>query len=376
MIGEIRVDCAALRENAKTMRALAAPAKCAFVLKSNAYGHGLAETGLAVEPFADAFCVYALEEAVALRDAGVTIPLLILGPVEAKDLALAHAAKAAITLWNKGAYARDAAVVARTRGQRFPVHVKIDTGVARLGLSIRDAPDVIEEYARLADLSVEGVFSHFASVEEADSEFTLEQLAKFERVLAQSLPMLAASNVHPLRHLAASAATMCFPQTRLDLVRVGIALYGLWPSAGTRQAMPETSLVPALSLTSSLVSTRDIAAGTPVGYGTSFHAQRATRVGVVPLGYADGIPRALSNTGAFFVRGKRCAILGRVCMNMTMIDVTGVDGATPGSTVTLIGREDVASVTVDDWADWARTITYEIVSRLPETLPRRHALRD
>ena len=376
MIAEITVDCSALRENAQTMRALAGDAKCAFVLKSNAYGHGLAETGLAVEPFADAFCVYALEEAIALRDAGVSVPVLILGPVEAKDLAEAHAARAAVTLWSTGAYARDVAAAARRRRERFPVHVKIDTGVARLGLSTQDAPDVVEEYARLPDLTIEGVYSHLAAAEELDSEFTLGQLGKFERVMARLSPVLTSQDVRPIRHLAASAATMVYPQTRLDMVRIGIALYGLWPSKQTRDAMPGCRLRPALSLTSEVVAVREIASGTPVGYGTTFRASRATRVGVVPLGYADGVPRALSNAGAFLVEGVRCPIVGRVCMNMTMIDVTDAVGCRQGSRVTLIGGEKAESVTVDDWAEWAQSINYEVVARLPETLPRRHTLRD
>lgn len=175
-----------------------------------------------------------------------------------------------------------------------------------------------------------------------------------------------------MRHIAASAAAMLWPKTRLDMARIGIALYGLWPSPQTRIAMngAKFELEPALSFTTRLAVVREVEAGTPIGYGCTYHAPKATRIGVVPLGYADGIPRLLSNRGAFVAGGARCPIVGRVCMNMTMIDLAGAPQVKPGDPVTLIGSEGAASVTADDWGDWAETINYEIVTRLPEHLTR------
>lgn len=374
MIGEVRVCLPALRHNARMLRDLIAPAKAAFVVKSNAYGHGSVETALAIEDLASQLCVYSLEEAVVLRDGGITAPIAILGPVPDARLDDALGAKAAIALWDTRAYVHRVAEIARNRRRTFPVHVKIDSGTTRLGLDPRDAADAIEDYARKPELEIAGLFSHLASAEELDSPFTQRQLDRFMHVVAQVEPVLHARGVHPLRHIAASAAAMLWPQTRLDLARFGIALYGLWPSAQTREAMAPAGLhlLPALSFVSALVSVREIEPGTSVGYGGTYHAALRMRVGVVPLGYADGIPRLLSNHGAFVVDGARCPIVGRVCMNMTMLDLTGAPSARPGSRVTLIGRDGEASVGADDWADWAQTINYEIVARIPAEIPRRY----
>ncbi|MBV9148839.1 MAG: alanine racemase, partial [Candidatus Eremiobacteraeota bacterium] len=202
---------------------------------------------------------------------------------------------------------------------------------------------------------------------------TLTQLATFERALAPVQNALTAQT-RAIRHIAASAAAMLWPQTRLDMVRVGIALYGLWPSPATREAMEESALTltPALSYTSSLVEIRRLERGDPVGYGTTFHAPHEMRIGIVPVGYAEGVPRLLSNRGAFIVHGVRCPIVGRVAMNMTTIDVTAVPQAQPGDVVTMIGADGDAMVTADDWAEWADTINYEIVTRLPSELPREY----
>jgi alanine racemase len=167
---------------------------------------------------------------------------------------------------------------------------------------------------------------------------------------------------------------MLWPQTRLDMVRIGIALYGLWPSPQTRIAMNGANfeLEPALTFETRLTAARTVEAGTPIGYGCSYHAPKRTRIGVVPLGYADGIPRALSNKGAFVIGGVRVPIVGRVCMNMTLVDLGAVPAAKPGDVVNLIGGEGDACVTAEDWAQWSDTINYEIVTRLPAELRREY----
>ena len=373
MHGKLTIDVGALRENAQRLRELVAPSAIGFAVKSNAYGHGIDETALAIEPETARLCVYEVDEAVALRDCGIHKPILVMGPIPPADLGKAVAAKVAIALWDTKNYVRDVAAVARRRSVRIPVHVKINSGLNRLGLAPRDAADAIEDYLRLSDIEIAGVFSHLASAEELDSPFTLTQLATFERALAPVQDALA-SQTRAIRHIAASAAAMLWPQTRLDMVRIGIALYGLWPSPATREAMEESdlALTPALSYYSSLVEVRRLERGDPVGYGTTFHAPHEMRIGIVPVGYAEGIPRLLSNRGAFIVRGTRCPIVGRVCMNMTMIDVTAVSQARAGDVVTLIGTDGDATVSADDWAEWAGTINYEIVTRLPSEVPREY----
>jgi alanine racemase len=224
----------------------------------------------------------------------------------------------------------------------------------------------------MPELNIAGVFSHLSSAEELDSPFTMHQLERFEHALALAEPLFAKGEIVPLRHIAASAAAILWPQTRLDFSRFGIALYGLWPSKQTREASQANGIVlePALSYESELVVVRPVAAGAPIGYGASYHAARDMRVGVVPAGYGDGVPRALSNRGAFLVDGVRCPIVGRVAMNVTEIDLSAAPNAHPGSKVTLIGRDDNGCIGADDWAEWCETINYEIVARLPADLPR------
>lgn len=370
MIGSLRISLGALRENARTLRAHVAPAQAAFVVKANAYGHGLIPVARAIAPEAAAFCVYSIEEGLALRASGLEQTIIVLGPSPVELLDEALAAELQITLWDAGTYLDTVANAGRRQRRRFPVHIKIDTGLHRLGFDPKEAPKAIARCMQTPGIAVVGIFSHLASAEELDTVFTLAQV---ESLVAVANTMDVTGSDKPLRHIAASAAAMLWPQTRLELVRMGIALYGLWPSKETRDAMTSNiSLQPALSFESRIIAVRKVEAHAQVGYGGSFTTRRASRIGVVPLGYADGIPRSLSNRGAFIVDGKRCPIVGRVCMNMTLIDLGQTHGR-PGSPVTLIGAENGASVTADDWAEWAQTISYEIVTRLPAELPRVYA---
>lgn len=372
MIGRLHVSLPALRANARALRDLVGPKHAAFVVKSNAYGHGLVETALAIEPFANKICVYALDEAIALRDGGITAPILVLGPVAPDSLDDAMAAGTELALWDTGEFARKLAAAARRRQRRAAVHVKVNTGLNRLGFEPYELADAVEDYLHVAEIEIAGVFSHLSSAEEIDSPATLHQLDVFERALAAADPLFERSATVPVRHIAASAAAMLWPQTRLDLARFGIALYGLWPSKQTRDALQGGSIAlhPALSYVSEIAVVRTVQAGAPIGYGASFHATREMRVGVVPVGYADGVPRALSNRGAFLVDGARCPIVGRVAMNVTEIDLSAAPQAHAGTTVILIGSQHGATIGADDWADWCETINYEIVARLPSELPR------
>jgi alanine racemase len=370
----VTVSLPALRHNAAALRNLVGSGHAAFVVKSNAYGHGLAETAKAVEPYATRICVYAFEEGVALRDAGITAPILVLGPIDPRDADAAVAANLECALWDTGTFAHALATAARTHQTRAGVHVKINTGLNRLGLEPHELGDALEDYLRRPELNVVGIFSHLSSAEELDSPSTMRQLETFEQAMIPASPVLEQYGVSPIRHIAASAAAMLWPQTRLDMSRFGIALYGLWPSQQTREAMNSNGidLKPALSFRSKLAVTRKVSAGSPIGYGASYHAARDMRVGVVPVGYADGIPRLLSNRGSFLVDGALCPIVGRVAMNVTEIDLTRAPDANAGSTVTLIGNDGDVNVSADDWAAWSETINYEIVARLPAELPREY----
>ncbi len=371
MIAELQIDEGALRRNAARFAALVAPARLGAVIKANGYGHGLVPVARALAPEVERFLVYSGEEALALRAAGIELPLVVLGPVEPGALAALHRARIAITLWDEGAFARDVARVAAAAGRAFPVHVKIDTGVTRLGLDCARAAGALSAYGREPWLDLAGVYTHLAAAEELESEFTRGQLAAFEKALAPVTGELRARGT--LRHTAATAAAILFPQSRLDLVRAGIGLYGIWPSPETQAAARGAiDLEPALSWTSELVVVREVEAGRSVGYGCTFHTERPSRIGVVPIGYAEGVPRALSNRGAMLVGGTRVPIVGRVCMDMSFVDVTDVPQARAGSRVTLIGRDGREAISANEFGEWAGTIGYEIVARLPETIPRRY----
>ena len=372
VIGELAISLSALRHNAQLLRDLVGAERCAFVVKGNAYGHGLVPVARAVEPYAVRLCVYTIDEALALRAAGISAPILVLGPIPAEALDDALNATVEIALWNRGEFVRRLGDAARAHNTTASVHVKVNTDLNRLGVEPHELGEAVNRFGGMPSLRIAGIFSHLASAEELDSPYTMRQLGAFERALDEAQPLLERQRAQPVRHIAASAAAMLWPHTRLDMVRFGIALYGLWPSRATREALGTNApdLRPALAYRSQLVATRTIAAGASVGYGGTFRASREMRIGVVPAGYADGIPRAFSNRGAFAVDGALCPIVGRVAMNMTEIDLTAAPNAHPSSVVTLLGRDGEVTTSADDWAAWADTINYEIVTRLPSTLPR------
>lgn len=374
MIAEIEVDLDAIRANARTLAELISPAGFSAVLKANAYGHGLAAVGSAIESHVDAICVYGAGEAAELRAAGIAAPILILGPVEPSELATAYESRASLTLWSEGSFLRDAEATARRGGRRFEAHAKVDSGVSRLGLDEANAARTIASYLSNPALHLRGVFTHLAAAEELESEFTLAQLATFRRALGPVDRTLRERSV--LRHAAASAAAMLYPALRLDMVRAGIATYGIWPSSQTHRAAHDAvTLLPALSWRTKLVVVREVEAGRSVGYGCTFRTERPSRIGVLPIGYAEGIPRALSGAGEVLVEGRRAPIVGRVCMNMAFADVTDVTAARAGSRVTLIGADGPERIEANDLAERAGTIGYEVVARLPQAVPRVYPVR-
>ncbi|HEY2474772.1 MAG TPA: alanine racemase [Candidatus Cybelea sp.] len=372
MIGRIRVSLAAIRHNAELLATLIQPSRAAFVVKGNAYGHGLLPVAKALEPAADRLCVYGVDEALALRSGGITAPILVMGPVPIAALDEALAAGLETALWDPKEFTAELAAAAIHRRATATIHVKVNTDLNRLGLDPGQLRAAVERLVGIPGITLEGIFSHLAAAEEIDSPYTTHQLMAFDRALGEVEPLLSGRRLRPLRHIAASAAAMLWPRTRLDMVRFGIALYGLMPSPQTSEALGAQALDlrPALSYESKLVAVRTVSAGASVGYGGVFHAPREMRVGVVPAGYADGVPRALSNRGAFAVDGALCPVVGRVAMNMTQLDLTNAPHAHTGSRVTLIGRDGDAVVSADDWAQWSETINYEIVTRLPSEVPR------
>ncbi|TAM73571.1 alanine racemase [bacterium] len=375
----LRIDLEAIRRNAARLAELVAPTSLAVVVKANAYGHGLVPVAQALAGRVARFCVYELGEALALRDAGVTDPILVLGPVRREDLDAAHAADLAVTVWDLD-FARRAAVTLRRRRTPLAIHAEVDTGVARLGFRPEQAPAAIAALRETPELMLEGCFTHLASSEDLDEGFTSLQHRRFTEAVDGVLPTGA------IRHMAASAAAMMWPETRLDMVRVGIALYGVWPSHESRLFLQSRAihslhdgdptaglLEPAITWTTPIVALREIDNGEPVGYGCTWRAAHPTRIATLPLGYAEGLDRGLSNRGSVLVGGRRCPIVGRICMDMCMVDVTEVPDAHVGQQATLLGRDGAEEITADDLAAWCGTIAYEVLARLPLHLPRSYS---
>ena len=365
MIAELQVDLGAIVRNVDALADLVAPARLVPVIKANAYGLGLVGVARALAGRVPRLAVYELDEALALRGAGVDAAIHVLGPIPAAALGVAHGAGVELTLWNGGTYIDDAAAAARQGGAPFRVHAKIDTGVARLGMRVADAPARIRAYDARPELELVGVCSHLAAAEELDSTFTREQLDAFDAATNGIAPEVE-------RHLAATAAAMLWPETRLDSVRTGIGIYGLWPSPQTERSMLDRgfALEPALAWRTQLVLVHDVPAHTPVGYGCAYHTKRPSRIGVLPIGYAEGLARNAGERAEVLVAGRRCRLIGRVCMNMAFVDCTEAPDARAGSTVTLIGRDGGESIGADELAAATGTIAYETVARLPAHAPR------
>ena len=370
----VETDAGALRNNiAEFKRRLGQGPRLGAVVKSNAYGHGMIEVArVAAHAGADWLCVNNVEEGVALRDAGLTPPILVMGyvPLDALEAVVARGLQPVV--YNPETLDRLDAI-ASARGTTIPVHVKIETGTHRQGVLERDVPEFVARIGRARALALAGVTTHFANIEDSTNhEFAESQIAAFSRIA----DAIAASHREPfLRHSACSAAVLLFNRTHLDLARVGISLYGLWPSKETyvsclERGKPSLDLRPVMTWKTRIAQVKQVPEGGYVGYGCTWRATRATTIAVLPVGYYEGYDRELSGLAHVLVRGKRAPIRGRVCMNMCMVDVTDVPSACLEDEVVLLGRQGDERVTAEQLAAWRGTIAYEIVSRIHPSLPR------
>jgi alanine racemase len=363
------LDLEALAANIALIRAAVAPARLCMVIKADAYGHGAALVAhAAAEAGADCFAVALVEEGIALRTAGITTPVLVLAepPPAAVDDALRH--DLALTVYSDAAIA-GAESAARRLGRAARLHLKVDTGMHRVGAAPTDAPDLARRIAASRDLVLEGLFTHFAVADEPDDPFTALQLERFLQVRAE---LGALGITPPLVHAANSAAAFCAPATRLDLVRCGIACYGYLPlPALARYLPPDAALRPVLGLSARVHLVRKLEAGERPSYGRRYLLERPSDVAVVPIGYADGVPRALGAAGGeVLIRGRRRPIAGTVTMDQLLIDC-GPDGdVAPGDEVVLLGRQGDASVSAQEWAERTGTIVHEILTSIGPRVPR------
>jgi len=255
---------------------------------------------------------------------------------------------------------------AQRRQKTLGVHLKIDTGMGRLGVLAADAKEWIAELKNLRALKLEGVFSHFSHAESVEGDYTRKQLAIFNEVIAQ---LRAQGLAPPLVHFANSAATITMPAAYFDMVRPGIMLYGVYPSAAMAS---QIVLKPVLSWKTKILQLKKVPSGASISYGQTFVTKRESLIATLPVGYADGYSRLLSNRGAVLVGGQRAPIAGRVCMDLTMIDVTDIRNVQQGDEVVLLGRQGPAEISADEMAAWTNTISYEILTSVGARVPRIH----
>ena len=367
------IDCQALADNLRELGRANGNALLAPVVKANAYGHGLAlAAGAFGDGGADWFCVDSLEEAAELRAAGRGEPVLVLGWVPPEQIPNAVRLDARLVLSDPAA-ARALSAAAVAAGREVAVHLKLETGNNRRGLLPPEAVRLAERVRRLPGLRFEGLSTHFADIEDTtDHGFARLQLAR----LRETVDTLRQSRLAPsVVHCANSAATILWPEAHLDLVRVGIAAYGMWPSRETYITALTTqrhrvALRPALTWKARIAQLKAVSPGETVGYGRSFQVTHPTLLAVLPVGYYDGYDRRLSNIAHVLVRGHRAPVRGRVCMNMIMADVTDVPGVTPDDEVVLLGRQGAETVTAELLADWIGTINYEVTTRIAAHVPR------
>jgi alanine racemase len=359
----VEVDLDVLADNYRAIAAHVAPARVMPILKANAYGHGLVEVGRVVERLgAPAIGVAYLEEALRLRQHGVRLPVLVLGGILGSQIPrfLEHDVTLTASSVDK-LNAVEAAAAALRRIAR--VHLKIDTGMERIGVHWYSADRLLEASLNCPHVRVEGIFTHFASADAPDLTHARLQLERFHEVLRfyerRSLPV-------PLRHVANSGAILTLPGSRLDLVRPGILFYGARPSAHVPATVPVRQ---ALTWVTRVVFFKVVRGGNPVSYGGDWVAPADTRVITLPVGYGDGYARAMTGRAQVIVRGRRYPVVGRICMDQVMIDI-GRDSAYNDDEVVLLGRQGDASITIEEMAGWAGTIAHEILTSINTRVPR------
>jgi alanine racemase len=360
------VDLDALVWNFRQIRSKVGPrVKVLSMVKANGYGHGAPAVAKALAAAGnDAFGVAILEEGVELRQAGIQAPILVLAgayPDQVDQFFDNRLTPVIHALEN----AKELDRAAHGRNKTFNVHLKVDTGMGRLGFLAGEIDSWLPKIKKFKALKIEGVFSHFSHAESVEGSYTRQQLRLFQRVVEQ----LHDAGIAPLAHLANSAATITLPAAYFDMVRPGLMLYGVYPSPAMAS---QISLKPVLSWKTRILQLKQVPVGSSISYGQTFITQRESLIATLPMGYADGYPRLLSNRGEVLVSGKRAPVAGRVCMDLTMIDVTDIEKIQPGDEVVLLGRQGDAEISADEMAAWANTISYEILTSISSRVPRIH----
>jgi alanine racemase len=359
----VEVNLSQLSRNLQAIREKVAPAKIMIVVKANAYGHGLMEVSKYLDPQVDTIGVAVLEEGILLREIGVQTPILVLGGIWGNqipayienDLTLTAPSVERLEQIDQAAGAL---------GKQAKVHLKVDTGMERIGVHYYNAHTLQEAALNCKHLEVEGIFSHFANADAADLSHARLQLERFNEVLRfyekHSLPT-------PIRHMANSGAILQLPDSYFDMVRPGILFYGVYPSPEVQRSV---EVRPALAWKSRVVYFKVTQPGHPVSYGSTWQSDHSVRIVTVPVGYGDGYFRGMSNKAQVVIHGKKYPQVGRVCMDQIMVNIEG-DSAFNGDEVILIGEaKNGERVTVEELAEWADTIPYEILTNINTRVPR------
>ncbi len=360
------IDLAALRHNLQAVRSLAPGVEVMTVVKANAYGHGAVPVAQALEAEGvKLFGVALVEEGLELRQAGVKAPILVLGGAYEGGYDALVEADLIPTVFREEHLAGYAAA---GRGKPLKAHLKLDTGMGRIGVLPAELPGFLARWKQTPEIALEGLISHFANADLADAELTREQVRRFKAAVA----VLEANGMAPkYRHLANSAAVMDLPEVRdglaLNLVRPGLMLYGMAPAGWMEGRAP---LLPVMRWRTAITHLKTVPKGTPISYGSTWVAQRESVIATLPLGYADGYGRKYSSRAQVLVRGQRAPIAGRVCMDMCMVDVTDVPGARVGDEVVLMGTQGKDRIRTEELASWAETINYEVVCGVSARVPR------
>lgn len=360
------VNLDAIRHNMEAMKAnIASGTKLCGVVKADGYGHGSVPVAKAVEDLVWGYAVAAVEEGWVLRAHHITKPILVLGyvPEESFESLVEKEIRYTVSEWKEAAVLSE---IAQKLKKTAYIHIKMDTGMGRIG--VRSAEEVLElaqKIKTLPGIYMEGIFTHMATADMADKTDAKKQIQRFK----EALQLLESNGIHiPVCHCSNSAGIIDLKEANIDMVRAGIALYGLYPSEEVKKE--NVSLIPALELKSIVSYLKTVPKGTPIGYGATFVTEKETKVATVSIGYGDGYPRALSNKGYALVRGQRAPIIGRICMDQFMLDVSDIPDIQEGDVVTLVGRDQDERITVEELAELAGTFNYEFVCDLGKRIPR------
>ncbi len=363
---QANINLDAIYENVVNAKKIIHPdTKLMAIIKADGYGHGAVPVAETLDSVADAYGIAILEEGIELRQAGITKPILILGytPEPLYEPMIQYDIATAVFDWNM---AEKLSKAAQRIGKAACIHIKVDTGMSRIGFQPDDVSlEIIKKITKLPGLKIEGCFTHFARMDEVDKT---KVKAQFDAYMDFVKKIEAAGISVPIKHVSNSAGIIEMPQVNLDMVRDGISVYGIYPSEEVqKQRLP---LTPAMEVKSWVSFVKTVKAGVEIGYGGTYTTNKETRVATIPVGYADGYPRALSNQGRVLIHGQSAKIIGRVCMDQFMVDVTDIPNVVQGDEVTLVGHDGEEYISIEEVANMSYSFNYEFVCDIGKRVPR------